>query len=88
MGKRKIPKIQPMEQKRGRKRERTPDFSDEEEEPLSLREVERHIRKCETWGDVIRIDALFEDGIYEAHLPWLKQLWETRESTKSKKSTK
>lgn len=79
MGKRKIPKIQPQEQTRGRKRERTPDYSDDEEQ-LSLRDIERCLRKCDTWADVLRVDALFEDGIYEGHLPWLKELWQTRPS--------
>ena len=84
MGKRKIPKIKPAEQTRGRKRERTPDFSDEED-GITLREVERYLKKCDTWADVIRIDALFDDGIYEGHLPWLKELWSTSRNGKQEK---
>ena len=78
MGKKKSK--QPVLPPRGRKRERSPSYS--EDEGITLREVERYLKKCDTWADVLRIDALFDDGIYEGHLPWLRELWRTSKNGK------
>jgi hypothetical protein len=86
MGKgKKIPKGPPVnlsklvEQKRGRRRTREEDdyYSGEEEEQLEFRDIMKQLHKCDSWGEVLRVQEFFEDGLYEGHVDWLRELWMT-----------
>lgn len=60
--------------RRGRSRERSPSVDEE----VSLQSVLDVVDKCETWGELLRNDFLFEIGIYE-DIMYLKELWKSKQ---------
>ena len=61
--------------KRGRKRERTPSPSSEEECMLDIRKVLAIIKKAETWNEVVVHRDLYENGLLIDGLNWLKEIF-------------
>ena len=65
----------PPEQRRGRKRERTP--SPESDGEPEFREIVEEIESHGSWASCLRSQFLFEIGIFE-DFEWVKAVWESR----------
>ena len=78
-------KLAPEPQRRGRKRERTPSPVSEDE--VGFTDILSIVRGCETWGQLMRSELLFEFDFYTTHMDWLRELWKTCKKEKSEKKS-